>query len=487
MLDVVAQQDFSAGAFDGDPTKVPPNGFSRAGNALIDSDGSLYRRGGSAFFPGGTWPSTQIVWTWQGALAGGLKTLAATASELFLVGGSGVTSLSGYTGMAAGPQTPAVMNGVMYLPGGNLTYDGTSLGSGAATELYYAVVANRLIAGGGSTVRFSAIGDPASFDPTDFWLIPGGASILGFAGLRDSCVVFTDRGTWVISNMSLNLTDADGNVQQRLDLYAPDLRLWGIGTAAVAGYAGGLIVPAQDGVWLMQLGITSEVAAPLTLLSRSIGTEYKARTRSTSGFAPGQAAVFQGHYLLPMPFGGHSVSDAIVCKLQPPDRYGNVPWTSIDSNTNAAYALTVSQDGKSLFGATVLPIGGGDSKLATMKYFDRSVSTKDADGSTPAFVVAMRSFLTGRLNENSIVKVRTRYFLDDSVDGGTPVMVADYSGLAFADFANLAGDAPVAQDGSFSWPVGQRARQAQFTFTVVDAGGVTLRSVEMFVRRSGRL
>lgn len=484
MLDVVAQQDFSGGQFSAaDATRVPANCVAIAENALIDENGTLYRRGGSTYFSGSGWPGSQIKWIWQGTLAGGLRTLVATSTQIYTVDGTGTTHSEAYTGMAGGALSPAVLNGVIYLPGGE-TYDGTTWGTSGPGG-FLAVVANRIIKASDNKVFFSDINTDTFDESTNFHQIPDGAKITGVAAIRDACVVFTDRGTWVISNMAYNLTDTDGNVQHRLDLYARDLILWGPGTASVVGYGGGLIVPARDGVWLMRLGVTSEVAAPLQLLSRSISPFLKGLIRG--GFVPLQAAVFQGHYLLPVVFPNGTAIQILCCKLQEPDRNGNVPWTVLENNVGPAYALAATQDGRSLFGATVVTLTATDSKLATMKFFDQGVSTKDADGSTAPFVVTLRAAATGRLNQNTVVKIRVDYALSDAVDGGSPVMIADYEGVAFTDFANLAGEAPVAQDGSFSWPVGQRARHAGFVLTVVDAAGVTLRSMEMFVRRSGRL
>jgi hypothetical protein len=93
------------------------------------------------------------------------------------------------------------------MPGG-ATYNGTTLGTAAKVAPYYAIVAGRLLALNGDRLDFSNRDDPATFDATDFHLLPGGATGLGIVGLRDAALVFTTDGAWVISNMAYDLTDA---------------------------------------------------------------------------------------------------------------------------------------------------------------------------------------------------------------------------------------------------------------------------------------
>jgi hypothetical protein len=228
-LSVIRQDDFSAGAFPNSTAeRIPRNGFWSSSNMLVDDVGALYKRGGSTLLAGTSSPASQIVWVWQGTLTGGSRTLAATTTTLYSVSGGTFTSLGALTTMANGANRPAVLGGVMYLPPASgvntVTYDGTTVGTLSTNTFFYNTsVANRLVFAGGlfpSQVSFSGIGT-TTFGAADLWKIPGGAVITGLASLRDSAVVFTDQGTWVISNMALNLTDTAGNVQQRLDLYSP--------------------------------------------------------------------------------------------------------------------------------------------------------------------------------------------------------------------------------------------------------------------------
>ena len=123
-------------------------------------------------------------------------------------------------------------------------------------------------------------------DGTDFHRIPEGVRILGLQGLRDALVVFTTGGVWILSNLSLDLTDADGNVQHRVDRFSRDLVLWG--DAGIAAWEGGLVVPALDDVWVMSYGVASEAPVPFQRVSEPISRLY--REYVANGYVPGRRA-----------------------------------------------------------------------------------------------------------------------------------------------------------------------------------------------------
>lgn len=490
---VIRQDDFSAGMWPASSAeRIPRNGAYTAENALVDDTGGLYKRGGSTLLAGTSAPASQILWVWQGTLTGGNRTLAATATTLYSVSGGTFTSLGAYTGMASGANRPVVISGMMYLPNGlstAKTYDGTTFGTAGFADPYFTSVANRVVVGGNDQVFFSGAGN-TTFTGTDLWRIPGGVNITGLGALRDSAVVFTDQGTWVISNMALNLTDTAGNVQQRLDLYSPDLALWGTGAAGVVGYGSGLIIPARDGVWLMRIGATSEVP-PLELLSRPITELY--RTYVAAGYKPGQAAVFRGHYFLPI-LNGTTVVTVLICRLD----LGTRPWTYIgESPWYAPVAITTSRDGLSLIGA--MRVFGTElllpnvSRLETLNWFDPSLNAgQEGTALTwPDFVVTTRDMLTGTLNQNTVTRVRVGYRLKKSSADPGPTELQAHFGGASDDAAptTLTGRAPDTA-GSFStyaWRVGKRTRSGRFRIAcVTPSERCTLNSAEMFVRSSGR-
>jgi hypothetical protein len=484
----IIRQDSFAGGMWSTPTKerIPANGCVSAVDALVDETGALYRRGGCTNFTAASWPvSSQILWVWQGTLTAGLRTVFATSTNLYSVTGGTITNLGAYTGMSGGANRPAVIGGVMYLPNGS-KYDGTTLAASAVAGTYLVSIANRIVTGLGDTVAFSGVGT-ATFAATDKWKIPGGANIIGLAALRDSAVVFTDQGVWVISNMAMNLTDPSGNVQQRLDLYSPDMVLWGNGAVGVVGYQGGLIVPARDGVWLMRLGSTSEVRTPLELLSRPITDRYRAHI--AAGRQPGEAAVFRGHYFLPVVQGFRNVLDFLVCRLDQPAR----PWTNFQGY-GAAYGLTPSQDGQSLIGAmTYNSIQPTSSQLATMNYFDTTIGGggDGAAGTQPTLDVTSRDVLTGTdLTRSTVTKVRVGYRSYDT-GGVLGAIGVSYGGDTDTGTPRFLGDTGAGTGGVLDvkeFYVGKRSRTARFEmFDSAVFSKTAVQSFEVFVRRSGRL
>lgn len=469
-LTIIRQDDFSGGMWS-TPTRerIPANGVADATNAFVDDTGGLHKRGGTTYLAPSGWPAALIQWMWQGTLTGGNRTLFATASNLYSLSGTTITNLGAYTGMAGGPNRPAVIGGMMYLPPSS-TYDGTTFGV-LATGTYVVSIANRIVAATGDTVKFSGPGT-TTFAATDLWRIPGGVTITGLAALRDSAVVFTDQGTWVISNMALNLTDTAGNIQQRLDLYSPDMSLWGTGAAGVVGYQGGLIVPARDGVWLVRLGATSETGTPLQLLSGPIASLYQSYV--TSGYRPGQAAMFRGHYFLPVinPLVPQLVT-VLVCRVDLPTR----PWTRF----SIGYGFTPSQDGKTLLLAQDGP-GFTSYALATAGFFGSG--TADAGSSSITWSIVTRDYLTGPLTLNTIIKLRLGYHL---IGGTLRISARDPaspSSITPSDSASGTGGTL----STFSWPIVKRAKMMRFTIFdgATPATGATISSLEKFVRQQSR-
>lgn len=482
-----AQTSFAAGAFpESIAQEIPRSGASALVNLLIGDTGYLYRRGGSTYLTA-SGPAAQIVWVWDGHLASGPTTLAATATTLYKLSGGVLSSVGTLpTSLVTTTARPTALAGGIYFPGG-AAYDGTTYatsgGAVAYSQPHLASISNRLVVAINDKLNFSSVGNAQTFGSTDFWLIPDGASTLGLSAIRDSAVWLTDQGIYVVSNMSLNLTDADGNVQQRLDLYSPDLVLWGSGSFGIAGWSGGLVIPARDGVWLVSLGVASEAAEPLRLMSRPIAQMYRNRVRE--GYRPGQASVSNGHYFLPLVFGAGAgtVAETLVCRLDLP----GTPWTVFEPGSASGPAQAYCQTAAgSLIGAPALT--GGASKLATMNFFDAADGTKDADGSVPPVVLATRDYVTGSLNANTVAKFRARYYLEPEA-GNTPTITAFCGADGAGATANtLTGAAPQTSvaEGTYAWPVGKRGRTMQFELQCTDAGVLVVTSLEMFVRQSSR-
>lgn len=487
----IVQEDFSGGMWPQPftPERIPANGAYHLENLLIDDMGGLLKRGGTALMAGSTWPTSRIIWGWEGNLAGGTRMVVSTTTTLYLVTGSGVSPITTYAGMANGPLRPAAIGGTLYLPG-NVAYDGSSATTPGISQPFMTSVANRLVVAAGDQLNFSAVGDASTFGSTDFWKVPDGANTFGLATLRDSVVWFTNRGVYVVSNMALNLTDPDGNVQQRLDLYAPELTLWGLGATGVASHDGGLVIAARDGVWVMRLGVTSEAAQPLQMISQPIDKLY--RDAVGAGYFPGVATVNRGHYFLPILQAPSMFPVAVwVCKLNHVSASGRrtYPWTLFTGKNTMPMGASFTRADGSLAIATDLMGAGtlsGKSALATAAFLDpaQGPANTDADGAEYRAQLSTRAYDSGSA-KSTVVKTRLRY---DLIGDGTSIHVQAANGIVNADSTSPAAAAPATSGGAseFSWPVGQRWRSATFTFTQPEASYFAARSVEMFVRESGR-
>lgn len=550
-LDRFSQQDFSAGMFQSvAPDRIPANGAYDIRNGLLDEDGAVYRRGGGNMLttPVASSGVPRLVWT--GTLVAGQRTVVITSTKVFTYAAGVLTSVGAYTGMASAVKAVAVLDGIMYLPGG-FTFDGSTLSSGATSGAHVAAVANRILLANGDRVKFSVIshlgtgdlttgspnvanvkttagafqvgqdivgagiplgttisavgagtltlsanatatatgvpltatGGQARFDATDYHRLPTGVTVTGLAELRDSAAVFTTQGLWVISGLAANLTDADGNVQQRLDQYSRDLRLWAEADGAIVGWEGSLIVPALDGVWLISRGITSEASSPIQLISGPISNLYRGYVRD--GWKPGQATVFRGHYLLPV-LSPSGVRDVLICRLDATNWRGQrtFPWTHASSNNatgaGTPEALAIALDGTTLLGA--MRDTPTTTALASLLWFAPAAGQLDPDGLSAPLLVWTRQQPAGATIKSTFVKTRLKYELAGS--GSVQLNVS----LDDGTFATLT---PIAPDNSvggapFTWQIARRARAMSFQISAVGPVTAKVSAVDVFFRASGR-
>lgn len=495
----VVQTSFSRGMFRSvAPELIPTDAAYDLLNLLLDEDGAAYKRGGSAYEATAPAGATNLTNIWSVYLTTGQKTIVADASKLYTVAAGACTAIASSSGVSA-PARPVVMKGKLYLPGGE-TYDGTTIGTATVAAAHYATVASRLLAAEGDTIKFSAILDPTSFDPTDFHQLPGGVQIVGITGLRDAAVVFTTDGIYVIGNMAFNLSDDLGNAQQTLDRYSADLVLWG--EAGIAGWSGSLVVPATDGVWLLSLGLEGEASQAFTKVSLPINDLY--RSYVEQGCVPGLATVHRGHYILPiLQFG--SVVDVLVCRLDGQDSNGpTFPWSHVSgfSGESVAYATRLSGTASQLLAVNL-------KRPLRLHWFEPSGSTSlDADATAPEVILVTRDYPTGPLNKNTVRKVRLRYDLQPAGVPDPTIMAsvglsrfigtewgafdwgeADWTSPS-ASFLVLDGAAPVDYGAvaPFPWRVGKKVEFARFLFRTLDEAAIlSFRNIEVFVRDAGRV
>jgi len=423
------QQQFGGGTYrNGALELIPPNGCFDISNGLLNLAGDVFRRGGSTYRSNAPFGSG-LRWIWDGWLAtSGHTTLIASTTEYGKLEGSGAVTALGHGGQSS-PGKAVAYKGVLYLPGGQ-TYDGTTWGTAAKVAPYYAVVANRLLAASNDTVWFSHIStagvpEPAKYEPNDFHTIPGGVQILGIEGGRDSCIVFTTGGVWVISNMAMNLVDATGNVQQRLDRFSGDLVLWG--AQGIAAWQGNLIVPGTDAVWLINRGVSSEVPKSFTRIGDPIHSLYEEYVRSS--YVPGGACVHESNYLLPV-LGYGTVVDLLACRLDIPHPagQGQGAWSRLAGSGAKVPALVSRVSDQTAREPELLGVEHeGNRRVLTLNYYlPTAVNHRDADGTVPPFSLETRGYATGQLDVNLVARLRIGYRCSDNE--GEPTIRAEVAG-----------------------------------------------------------
>jgi hypothetical protein len=224
--------------------------------------------------------------------------------------------------------------------GGGLGYDlqktaelnAFDLPDGLTGERGFEVIHNRLITRGAiekNKLFFSEIGNP--FDWTNaqgtlnFHSLPQGEEVIGFNAVGPNLIVWSTKGAWMLSGLAHNIVDAAGNPQHQMNRLSTDLIVLGTGTG-VASWAQMLVVPAMDGIYLMD-GVSTPV-----LLSRPIEPLYDEYV--AAGFIPGRAVVYGGFYLLPIIDTGGQWIDTLACQLShssvAPDSEGSsFAWSHI--------------------------------------------------------------------------------------------------------------------------------------------------------------
>lgn len=390
----------------------------------------------------------------------------------------------------------------------------TRLGTASApyrTASIYATVAERLVTVEGAQIRFSAgrsvLGalQPHVFDLTDLHELPDGSTGLGAEAIRDLLVVFGTDGVWAINNMTFDLTDAAGNVQQSMQQTSQDVVLWG--PAGVASYGGALVVPAVDGVYLVD-GISQPV--PVASSIRPLIEGYV-----RSGYGPGGGAVFKGHYFLPVLDAANAVVDLLVCRLDRPVKVRGrafFPWSWFRGHGGNVAALTSRVGSGAARQPELLAAGRGDGRVVKLTgVFDPTAARKaDADATVHRWLVESRDYPTGTGNLNMVRRLRVRYELVDAATDN-PLLRASYSvgaevtaatttkwaafnwgtgvwaGSAAGEFVQIAGVAPEDSGRNpYTWHLRARTRFVRWRLESTDpAARLVLRSAEVQVRQAG--
>lgn len=278
---------------------------------------------------------------------------------------------------------------------------------------YVTVCANRLVFGRGRTIKFTEVNNPHSFTNSHGTInehtVPEGVEIVDLAAAGQTVLVFTTAGIWTLDGLALDIVDSAGNPQHRLERLSGSIIL--AGAPGVAGSGQQLVVPAGDGIYLMD-GVSQPVK-----ISRPINRIYSQYI--ADGYLLGGAEVYRGHYFLPILTVGKKVKTVLVCRLDRPtrDRGQTIyPWGRLSGAgaEMAAYftRTAVDPDEPELLGAQA---GSSSRLIQCSDYFEPSTtSTTDADGSSFADEVITRDFETGSGTLNVARALRVRHELTDS-------------------------------------------------------------------------
>lgn len=411
----------------------------------------------------------------------------------------------------------------------------TGLAGGRVSGIY-GQAGGRLLTLDNEVLHFSNGVDPATgrlrpqiFGANDYHRLPVGARGVALATLRDRALVFTTAGMWMVSNLALNLTDAQGTVQQRLEQVSSDLIGWGAG--GVTSYRNAAVVACTDGVYLLD-GISAPVR-----LSKAITPRYVGYVRA--GHKPGQMAVFRNHLFLPVFSSAGAWVDTMVCRLDRPTdtSIGKLwPWTFLTGHAASVTSLAPRVSSGSSRSPALLASGTDGRVLdlsalfepATAVRFDAlSVEQPHPERVTFQLVVETRDYrtsLSGSRNRNLARKLRARYELVDDrqtvdLDGDgiftpTPAEGAPYirafvstgklsspastkwgaflwgtgtwGDATLDELETLTGQAPAADSRSpWTWAVNKKAEFVRFRLESGGSSGTcVLRSIDVAVRQS---
>jgi hypothetical protein len=281
---------------------------------------------------------------------------------------------------------------------------------------FYAVCQNRLLWASGNLFKFSEIGRPhdgtvqiGSASIPDQHELPEGVRITGVAAIGPIALAFTTHGIWTIEGLAFDLVDSQGNTNHRIQRHSGQHILWD--GAGVATWEQALVVPCVDGIYLLD-GVSQPVQ--ISNPTDEVVMDYVNR-----GFSLGQAAVYRGHYILPVYSGsGATMRDQMVCRISRPITINGQrvnPWTHFDHHAAdlIAFALRVGLTTREpiLLGVS----NATDARIVECPFFDPAgeVAT-DANGEIPALDLISKEYPTGSATENVVRSVRTRYELVDA-------------------------------------------------------------------------
>jgi hypothetical protein len=308
------------------------------------------------------------------------------------------------------------------------------------------------------------------FDVDSYHEFPG--VITALAALRDRLFVFTTAGTYVVSGIALEIVDAYGNPQQRVELVSGDLIVRSAGSWCA--WREHLVVAAADGVYLI------DAQGGLERLSTAITPIWRAHV--LAGHTSGMLGAFRDHVFVPI--GTEVLVGRLDRRIETPAGK-SAPWTRLTQGDMAAITAITTADpnGSPKLIASSSASGWVLDCSSVFQTSATAAATTDAVSSaTVTGIIDTRDYAPAQGAQATIRDVVLDYW---SGNGTVTVQWARDGGslttCATAPAANLATQAPrvVAVGGS--------GRFVSFRLTLAGKGaqlrGLTLRFRERGLRR----
>jgi hypothetical protein len=276
---------------------------------------------------------------------------------------------------------------------------------------YVTTCANRWVFARGRKIKFTAVNNPHSFlsslGTVNEHEVPEGVEITGLSTVGNTTLVSTTGGVWTLEGLPLEITDLNGNSQHKLQRLTGDIVL--AGSSGIASYGQSLVVPAGDGVYLMD-GISTP-----RRISKPIERPYRQLLKDD--YRIGGAFVFNSHYFLPFLLSGSNRVKAVyVCRLDRPtsDRDQTIyPWSQMagDGGRVACYVRRAARDPQQprLLGTQT----SAPSRLLDCSgYFTPARGIEhDGDGTAPTLELVTRAYPTGAETVNRVRAILPLYEL----------------------------------------------------------------------------
>lgn len=376
------QLDFSAGMVRVAPHLIPSNGAWRLQNCLLDEDGSVYRRGGTAYKSNAAFGATGLRMLWAGWLAAGARTVFANGADFGTlaaddatpvnVGGPGLASpvkvvaidgmlFAGSSAYGGSRKSASYTTGTLALTNGSKDVVGSGTSWAANVDAGMVLtIADRLYAvesvtddthltllrpyvgGTASGVSYAAepvAAVPSTYNPGGSWAVAG-QRLISLKGDRVAMSAQFDSTSWDVTDEWLlpeGVQILGGATVDDTVMIFTTSGLWTLGnldydlTDAAGNVQQQLRQANADLVLWGEAGIATWENALIVPCADGVWLLGGGRTSLLSasitplyadyvakGYRVGQATVYRGQYLLPILDNNGLPVDLLVCRLDRP-------------------------------------------------------------------------------------------------------------------------------------------------------------------------